>query len=103
MSITLGRVPEKLKVPVTRDGNFAASFRRADGENWPAEVSLVLDFGSVEWVSETDGASIGWRKTGDEVNALLATRPRGVQLWYRDSSGAGGQVLWASGDVSERD
>lgn len=99
MSVILGRPPEKLKVTVSPGSIFASSIRRADGQSWREGVQLVLDFGTVEWTAQTSGDLALWGESAAEVDAMLATRPRGVKLWYVDGDT---RVLWASGSLDRR-
>lgn len=99
MSVTLGRTPEKLKVVVSPGGNFVSGIRRADASPWPAGVQLVLDFGAVEWVAENTDDLALWSKPAADVDAMIASRPRGVQLWYIDGAS---RLLWATGAVDRR-
>lgn len=102
MVVSLGNVPEKLKVVVSRDANFVAGIRRVTG-TWAAGVELILDFGNVEWTAEITDALALWAKTPADVNLMLASRPRGVQLWFVDPAGVGARILWASGDLVLKD
>lgn len=97
MTFTLGQAPEKLTVVLVAGADFVSSLDRSDGEPWP-DVEISLDFGTAVWPATLDGASARWNVDQADVDALLATRPRSVRLWYVDGPT---RLLWAQGAIKQ--
>lgn len=97
MTIALGQTPQSLRVIVEAGGTFAAAIRRADGVPWADDAELILDFGSgVQWSAVNTADVALWQLDGAAVDALLATTPSRVSLWYAEP---GARLLWARGAV----
>lgn len=95
MTFTLGYTPEKFRLVITAGSDFYAPLTRSDGVPWPAGCQLVLDFDNgTTWPATLQGANATWDVDQDDVDALIATRPRKVRLWYVEGET---RLLWAQG------
>lgn len=103
-TITLGTVPQVLKVILVEHADFVASMRRSDGQSWPDGASLSLQFtlkegGPTIWEASFASAVASWDVDRDVVDALVASKPRAVRLWYEEGEL---QALWAQGEIDVR-
>jgi len=98
MAFTLGHAPDRLNVILIAGSDFASSLKRKDGVAWPV-VEISLDFGSTEWPATVVDDVASWDVDQDDVDLLIAARPRGVKLWYVEGER---RLLWAQGDVDVR-
>lgn len=101
MSVVLGSVPQTLKVVLVPGADFVSILRRQDGLNWPV-ADLILEFLTdpiTEWTADIVGAVATWNIDQNDVDELLALKPRGVKLWYVEGDL---RLLWAQGEVDRR-
>lgn len=102
-TVTLGSVPQMLKVILTKNADFVASMKKADNTSWPsAQLFLqfeIKDASPIVWQASFSGAVASWNVDLVDVNALLAAKPRGVKLWYDEGDY---EALWAQGEIDVR-
>lgn len=97
MSFTLGFTPEKFKLVVAAGSDFYASLVRSDGNDWSDSAELILDFADgATWTADLSGATATWDVDQDDVDVVIALKPKKVRLWYVDGET---RTLWAQGSL----
>jgi hypothetical protein len=102
MTITLGSVPESLRVELTRGGDFIQTLESEDAEGVAVDwvdgevVTLVFDTGDV-WAATLSTNEATWNVDKAVVEALLDDGARRVMLLY---TADGADLPWAKGSVA---
>ena len=98
MAINLGFVPVPITVALPTDGDFVATLQSSSA--WPSGASVSLKFigsSTTTWTATLSGNNMQFNKTASQVNTLLATDQKSVELLYTDSTGV--NLVWGRGSV----
>lgn len=84
-------------VSLTRDSDFVRLIEAAEGYAFPADMSLVLDFGNgTVWPATVTPTSASWNVDKAESNALADLAPEQARLRYQSGDS---DRIWAQGPV----
>jgi hypothetical protein len=98
VAINLGWVPIPITVSLAAGGDFVAVLQSS--ASWPAGSGVSLKFvgtSTTTWTAAISGATATFEKTATQVNTLIATDQRTVELHYTEADGS--DLLWGRGGV----
>ena len=95
MAITLGSVPDNLRVVLTKGADFYTVLHNQT-EDWPVGVQIELRIGGEVWEAAIAGPDATFSVDYLVVDALLATKHRRAALFYIDGDF---ETAWATGEV----
>jgi hypothetical protein len=98
VSINLGWVPIPITVSLSSGGDFVSVLQSSVA--WPTGSGVSLKFigtSTTTWTAVIAGTTATFDKTAAQVNTLLATDQRSVELHYTEADGS--DLLWGRGDV----
>jgi hypothetical protein len=96
MTVALGSAPESMRLVLTSGADFICTIVSNDGD-WPSGAVIAIETEYTVWTATIVGPEARFNVDKDEVDALIAQKPRRFRLAYAEGTA---DLVWGSGLVS---